>query len=154
MRRGGGGLDGSAAAAIAVMAPGPLTAILVPFLGRKSNKKYEKLQTGRVTMAVLSMQKASVWKKFHTISHDILLQIGTVEALLHLSDFWEKLSVMKMVLWPYLLETDDPEKRKQEATQDEINRLNLKIVSQIITRNQITHNLITLLFCARESNGK
>ena len=52
------------------MAPGALTAILVPFLGRKSNKKYEKLQT------------------------------------------------------------DDPEKRKQEATQDEINRLNVKIVSE------------------------
>ena len=50
-------MDGSAAAAIAVMAPGPLTAILVPFLGRKSNKKYEKLQTGIVTMAVLSMKK-------------------------------------------------------------------------------------------------
>ena len=53
-------MDGSAAAALAVMAPGPLTAILVPFLGRKSNKKYEKLQTGIVTMPVLSMQKASV----------------------------------------------------------------------------------------------
>ena len=53
-------VDGSAGAALAVMAPGPLTAILVPFLGRKSNKKYEKLQTGIVTMPVLSMQKASV----------------------------------------------------------------------------------------------
>ena len=50
------------------MAPGALS-ILAPFLGRKSNKKYEKLQA------------------------------------------------------------DDPEKRRQEATQDEINRLNTKIVS-------------------------
>ena len=50
------------------MAPGALS-ILAPFLGRKSNKKYEKLQA------------------------------------------------------------DDPEKRRQEATQEEINRLNTKIVS-------------------------
>ena len=53
------------------MAPGALS-ILAPFLGRKSNKKYEKLQA------------------------------------------------------------DDPEKRRQEATQDEINRLNTKIVSIIL----------------------
>ena len=52
----------------AIMAPGALS-ILAPFLGRKSNKKYEKLQA------------------------------------------------------------DDPEKRRQEATQEEINRLNTKIVS-------------------------
>ena len=52
------------------MAPGALS-ILAPFLGRKSNKKYEKLQA------------------------------------------------------------DDPEKRRQEATQEEINRLNTKIVSMM-----------------------
>ena len=74
-------MDGSAAAAIAVMAPGPLTAILVPFLGRKSNKKYEKLQTGRVTMAILNAKGFCVIKIPNNFPR---FKMGTVEALLHL----------------------------------------------------------------------
>lgn len=52
-----------------IMAPGPFSGLLAPFIGARKSKKYEKLQT------------------------------------------------------------EDPEKKRQEATQEEINRLHSKIVS-------------------------
>ena len=52
-----------------IMAPGPFSGLLAPFMGARKSKKYEKLQT------------------------------------------------------------EDPEKKRQEATQEEINRLHSKIVS-------------------------
>ncbi len=43
------------------------------------------------------------------------------------------------------LETDDPEKRRQEATQDEINRLNMKIVSA--SEKNSVHNYALFHIC-------
>ena len=46
------------------------------------------------------------------------------------------------------LQTEDPEKKRQEATEEEINRLNTKIVRFYLLANSSLHWLILVLFCA------